>query len=123
METKAGLENLRVAAKFSSKQATKIEAQINELQAKIATASSIGDRLDACFAQINLVLDEIGKSREQFESNSPGALDSREQAEVEAKLSPFYTTEIEREVLRAALSGAPLPVAHQIIAGNDVELF
>jgi len=69
------------------------------------------------------VLKEIEKLRNQFENESTGALDSSEQAEVEARLSPFYTTEIEREVMRAALCGAPLPVAQQIMDGNDVELF
>jgi methyl-accepting chemotaxis protein len=122
-ETRAGLENLRAAAVFASKQATEIEDRISELQARIATTGSAGDRLDACFAHIDTVLGEVEESRNQFESDSAGALGSREQAEVEAKLSPFYTTEIEREVMRAALCGAPLPEAQQIMAGNDVELF
>jgi hypothetical protein len=30
---------------------------------------------------------------------------------------------MEREVLRAALNGAPLPVMQQNLVGNDVELF
>jgi chromosome segregation ATPase len=123
VETRAGLESLRAAASFSSTQAAQIEARISELQAKIATAGSTGDRLDVCFARIDAVLMEIEEMRRQFESDSAGVLDSREQAEVEARLSPYYTTEIEREVMRAALCGAPLPVAQQIMDGNDVELF
>jgi len=123
VETRTGLENLRAAAAFSSKQAVEIEARIRELKAKIAAAGSVGDRLDACFAQIDTVLKEIEELKSRFKSDSPGVLDSHELAEVEAKLSPFYTTEIEREVMRAALSGAPLPVAEKIMAGNDVELF
>jgi uncharacterized phage infection (PIP) family protein YhgE len=123
VEAKAGLDNLRAAAAFASRQALEIESRIGELQTQIAAAGSTGDRLDACFAQIDTVLREIEELRSQFESDSTGALDSREQADVEARLSPFYTTEIEREVMRAALCGAPLPVAQQIMAGNDVELF
>ena len=123
VETRAGLENLRAVAAFSSEQATEIEARISELQAKIATAGSTGDRLNACFAQIDTVLNQIEDLKRQFESDSTGALGVSEQAKVEAMLSPFYTTEIEREVLRAALCGAPLPVAQQNLAGNDVELF
>ena len=123
VETRAGLESLRAAASFSSTQAAQIEARISELQAKIATAGSTGDRLDVCFARIDAVLMEIEEMRRQFESDSAGVLDSREQAEVEARLSPYYTTEIEREVMRASLNGAPLPVAQQNLAGNGVELF
>lgn len=122
-ETRTGLDNLRAAAAFASKQALEIEARISELQAKIAAAGSAGDRLDACFAQIDTVLNKIEELRRLFESDAQNALGSSEQAEVEAELSPFYTTEIEREILRAALCGAPLPVAQQNLAGNDVELF
>jgi hypothetical protein len=43
--------------------------------------------------------------------------------EVERRFSASYTTEMEREVLRAALSGRPLPVTEQTFAGNAVELF
>jgi len=44
-------------------------------------------------------------------------------AEVEPLYSASYTTEMERDVLRAALHGTELPVAQQTFAGNDVELF
>ena len=37
--------------------------------------------------------------------------------------SGFYTTEIEREVMQAALHGTALPVLEQSFAGNEVELF
>jgi len=37
--------------------------------------------------------------------------------------SIFYSTEIERDVLRAALCGAPVPMPEKNQAGNDVELF
>jgi hypothetical protein len=44
-------------------------------------------------------------------------------AEVEQLFSAFYTTEMERDVLRAALRGTELPVAQQTFVGNSVELF
>jgi hypothetical protein len=34
-----------------------------------------------------------------------------------------YTTEMEREVMRAALRGMPLPGAKALLEGNSVELF
>jgi hypothetical protein len=42
---------------------------------------------------------------------------------MEVLFGASYTTEIERDVLRAALTGRPVPVAEQNLAGNDVELF
>jgi hypothetical protein len=42
---------------------------------------------------------------------------------VEKLFAAGYTTEIEREVLRAALRGEPLPSQQLSLAGNDVELF
>jgi hypothetical protein len=42
---------------------------------------------------------------------------------MEEMFSVYYTTEMERAVLRAALCGGPIPVADQRQAGNDVELF
>ncbi len=44
-------------------------------------------------------------------------------AEVEQLFSASYTTELERDVLRAALHGTALPVAQPTLAGNSVELF
>jgi hypothetical protein len=44
-------------------------------------------------------------------------------AETERLFSSYYTTEIEREVMHAALHGSPLPVLQQSFTGNSVELF
>jgi chromosome segregation ATPase len=123
METRAGLENLRSAAAFASKQATKIETMIGGFQAQIAAVGSTGDSLDACFAHIDKVLNELETLRRHFESDPPKTLSNGDQAEMEAMFSGLYTTEMEREVLRAALNGAPLPVMQQNLTGNDVELF
>ena len=123
METRVGLENLRTAAAFASKQATKIETMIGGFQAQIAAVGSTGDSLDACFAHIDKVLSELETLRRHFESDPPKALSNGDQAEMEAMFSGLYTTEMEREVLRAALKGAPLPVMQQNLTGNDVELF
>jgi len=122
-ETRTGLENLRAASAFASKQAAEIEAQIDELHTRIAETGSTADRLDTCFAHIDTVMNEVERLRSQFETGAPQLLGSREQAEMEAMFSASYTTEIEREVLRAALVGGPLPQAQQNLAGNDVELF
>lgn len=122
-ETVAGLAKLRAAAESVAGQAEEIEASIATLQERIAAAGAIGDQLNANFAQIDAARTAIEELRRQIEGDCPTALDAGELAEVEAAFSSFYTTEMEREVLRAALSGAPLPKAQQNLAGNDVELF
>jgi len=44
-------------------------------------------------------------------------------ADVERLFGVYYSTEIERAVLKAALTGMPLPRFEPPAAGNDVELF
>ena len=61
--------------------------------------------------------------RRQLEIDHPEVKERYDAAEVERLFSASYTTEMERDVLRAALSGAELPVAQQTFAGNSVELF
>ena len=58
-----------------------------------------------------------------MEIDSPGVKEGYDAAEVERLFSTSYTTEMERDVLQAALSGKALPVAQQNFAGNNVELF
>jgi DNA repair exonuclease SbcCD ATPase subunit len=94
-----------------------------KMQAKTAEAGSIGDRLDACFGRIDSVLAELEEVRRQLEIDHPTVKERNDDAEVERLFSASYTTEMERNVLHAALRGKPLPVAQQTFAGNSVELF
>jgi hypothetical protein len=122
-ETRTALESLRAAAGFAATQAVAIEATIGRMQTKIAEAGEIGDRLSASVAHVDAALSGIEALRGEFEEEfpeGPGAIDP---AEAEAIYSGSYTTAMEREVLRAALLGVPLPAAEQNLAGNDVELF
>jgi hypothetical protein len=121
--TRAGLENLRAAAGFTAQKAEEIEAATGMLQAKMAVIGATRDRLDASFALIGAVLGEIERVKLQLESDCPDARERCDRGETEAIFSASYTTEMEREVLRAALAGGPLPAAQQNLAGNDVELF
>jgi len=119
----AGLEGLARAAALTAGQAPEIDRFIGRLQAKIVEVGAAGDRLDTCFARIGAVLNELEQLRRQYESEAPAALAGSIKQNIEAVFSASYTTESEREILRAALLGAPLPAAQQNLAGNDVELF
>jgi len=83
----------------------------------IIEASRLGDKANAIL--------EIGKGITSLSTEWGQITDQSEQAmqEILKLYSISYTTEIEREVLHAALFGLPLPVAEAVSAGNDVELF
>ena len=122
-ETRTALESLHTAAEFAAEQGLAIEAAIRALQGKIAAAGDTADRLDASVAHIDAALSGIEALRQQCGEVCPEAIGAIDRAEAEALYSASYTTAMEREVLRAALVGGPLPAAQQNLAGNDVELF
>jgi chromosome segregation ATPase len=122
-ETRAALGSLRAAAEFVGTQATAIEAAIGGMQAEIAAAGASGDRLSASVARIDTALSGIQELQREIEQECPKGRGVVDHAEMEATYAASYTTEMEREVLRAALTGAPLPAAGHNLVGNDVELF
>jgi hypothetical protein len=123
VETRAALDNLRTAATFAARQAQEMNGAIEKMQTKIAAVGRSGNLLDACRGQVDGVLAEIETVTRQLEMDQPGVREQYDAAEVEQLFSASYTTEIERDVLRAALRGTALPMAQQTFAGNSVELF
>jgi glutathione S-transferase len=122
-QTWAGLETLRDAAVFAARQAQEMKAATEQMQAKTTAVGNTVDLLDACFGRIDEVLTNLEGVRHQIDIDCPQVKDGYDAAEAERLFSASYTTEMERDVLRAALSGAELPVAQQTFAGNSVELF
>ena len=122
-ETRSALDSLRAAAEFAAEQAVAIEGAIGALQAKIAVAGAAGSRLDALIAHVDAALSRIEALQRQIDEQYPEGVGPFDHAEMEALYSVSYTTEMEREVLHAALSGGPLPAAQRNLTGNDVELF
>jgi chromosome segregation ATPase len=118
--TRTGLEALREAAECADARGLAVEAAVRGLQARITEIGAAGERLESGFRRLEAVLDEIETLRRQLE-NAEGEI--RDTHAVEQQFSAHYTTEMERVVLRAALSGGPLPAAQQSFAGNSVELF
>jgi hypothetical protein len=122
-DTRMALESLRAAAEFVATQAVAIESSFGRMQTMIAAAGAAGDCLNATVTHIDAALSGVETLQREFEKECPGKRGAIDHAEMEAVYSAFYTTEMERAVLRAALMGAPLPAAEQNLAGNDVELF
>jgi uncharacterized phage infection (PIP) family protein YhgE len=122
-QTRAGLDNLRTAAAFAAQRAHEMEVATEKMQAKTTEAGNAVDLLDACFGRIDAVLTELEAVRRQLEIDNPDIKEQYDAAEVERLFSASYTTEMEREVLHAALCGTDLPTAQPTFAGNSVELF
>jgi hypothetical protein len=122
-ETKNCLDNLRIAAVSATRQAQGMEAVAEKMQAEIAEVGNPGDLLDACFGGIDSVLNGIESVQHQLEIDYPHVKGHYDAAAVEQVFSAFYTTEMERDVLHAALRGTALPMTQPTFAGNSVELF
>jgi hypothetical protein len=117
------LDSLRSASDFTARQSRDIQLATERLQALSSVVSRNGAQLDAVYGEIGAVLGEIEQLKDRLESgdlslDSPCDLD-----EMEELYSASYTTENEREILRAALMGAVLPESRPSLAGNEVELF
>ena len=123
VQTTVGLESLRTAAAFTARQAQEMGAATQRMQAKSTDVGNCVDLLDACYGPIDAILTELEAVKRQLERDYPEVEASYDTAEIERQFSAAYTTEMERDVLHAALRGTGLPVAQQTLAGNDVELF
>jgi hypothetical protein len=72
---------------------------------------------------VDAVLSEIERVALKLEMENPEVKGHCDAGAVEQLFSSSYTTELEREVLRAALRGGELPVAQAVLVGNSAELF
>jgi hypothetical protein len=81
------------------------------------------DLLSGCFGRIDAVVAELEGLKRGWERECPEVKKAYDEGEVERMFAESYTTETEREVLRAALHGTGLPAAPPTLAGNSVELF
>lgn len=122
-QTRAGLQSLREAAAFSEEEGRKIEAWTATMRSKIEAIGTSSDRLDACFGRIDSVLEQVEAMKQRLEVEHPGVECEVDAEEIEREFSASYTTQAERQVLQAAMSGAELSIVSQSMDGNSVELF
>ncbi len=121
--TRAALSEVRDAAAFVAKEAARVQEATERMRADTERAGNTGDRLDRCVGELGRALDPIEAISRRLEADDPEIAGRYDRAEVEELFSAFYTTEVERSVLQAALEGTPLPVLEESFAGNEVELF
>jgi ElaB/YqjD/DUF883 family membrane-anchored ribosome-binding protein len=122
-QTASGLENLRSAAECTDQLAHKMKAAMEKMQAKISEIGKGSDLLDACVGRGQAVLAAIEGLTRRLEDEHPGVQRRYDAAAAEKLYAASYTMELEREVLRAALDGKPLPMIQATFSGNSAELF
>ncbi len=122
-ETRAALDKVRRAAAFVADEAAQMQAITQSMQAHLAEVAATGNRLELCFGHLDTVLGQTEGLAREWENDHAIAAEQCDTAEVECWLSSFYTTEVERAVMKAALYGTALPVIEHSFAGNAVELF
>lgn len=122
-ETASALDKVRSAAAFVANEAAQMQATTENMHAHLAEVSGTGDRMDACFGRLKAVVGEIESMASDVKKDDESILERCNPSEVEQWLSPFYTTEVERAVMSAALHGTAMPVVQPSFAGNAAELF
>jgi hypothetical protein len=115
-----GLQILRGAAACAEAKGLEIQEQTHVVRERIAGIGGSRDRLESCFARLSAALSVLDQVREAIPVAEEAVCDAEA---VEQRFAAEYTTETEREVLRAALSGGPLPAVSTGFGGNGVELF
>jgi hypothetical protein len=119
-ETRGGMEILREGAACANRQGREIEEGTQNLKVRMAEIGAARDRIEACMGRLESAIAGIEAVGQELAND--GAPETCDAEAVERRFSAGYTTEMERQVLRAALHGGPLPVA-QAFTGNSVELF
>jgi hypothetical protein len=122
-QTRTGLENLRRAADFALMQGKKIEVVTDVMRTRSREIEKASQQLDTCFGHIDAVVNALESMKHDLEADHPGVRQRYDEVEIERTFSTSYTTQTEREVLRAALSGTAFSGTQQCTMGNSVELF
>jgi hypothetical protein len=122
-QTRAALDEVRNGAAFVAEEAAQIQTLATRMQAGLVDVDNTETELESCFSHLDNAVARVESVLKVLATEGPGNSEDRDMAEIERSFSSFYTNEIEREVMRAALHGAPLPVLQQSFTGNSVELF
>ena len=122
-QTKATLEDVRKTAAFVDKQASEMHTITQEMQATAADVHRTQELLLASFAGLAAALSGVQGVSRDLAAAAPQVSGDQDVEQAEQLFSSCYTTEIERQILRAALNGTAMPVPQQTFEGNSVELF
>ena len=123
MRARAGLERLQAASEFATKQTRDIELGLDAMKATAGGITKSVEVLDRSYRQLDEVLNCLRDAQHQLEAVPSEAPGERHLELIRQQFSASYTTEVEREVLDAALGGTALPPPQPSLEGNGVELF
>ncbi len=123
LQTRTGLGELREASNFTAIRAREMTLATEQMQATIKRVAASAEILDEAFGQSAVVLRELESLRLHLEVYYPWVRQEVNLHEAEHLFGAFYTTELERDVLGAALLQTDLPAHQPSLAGNSVELF
>jgi hypothetical protein len=123
IQTREGLGSLREAAEFASSQCKEIECGLAAMQMRSDGIAGGSDALEAAYAGIRALIEEMLEVKRQLEADPANTASEFDVTEAERQFSASYTTEVERQVLHAALRGTAPPVLQQSSQGHSVELF
>ena len=122
-QTKNALYAVRTAAAFVAGEAAQMQTATARMQTDLSRVETTGNRLDSGLGYLETALNQIEALARRWEAEDPHLAGRWDAEEAKKVFSTFYTTEIERDVMHAALSGTQLPVLQQSLVGNAVELF
>jgi ElaB/YqjD/DUF883 family membrane-anchored ribosome-binding protein len=122
-QTHSSLESLRSTANFAADQAQRMREATEQMQREIAAVRLSGDVLADCHERFEGVKKQIEQALCVLAVGHANWKADYDAPEVERAFSASYTIEMERQVLQAALRGAPVPAAQQNFAGHSAELF
>jgi transcriptional regulator len=122
-KTATGLKNLRSAASIAVMQGKRIETVTDRMWVKSKEIERASQLLHTCFDRIDAVVNVLESMKLDLEADHPGVRQEYDEAEIQRLFSASYTTQVEREVLRSALSGTVFTGLPQYSTGNSVELF
>ena len=122
-ETAEVLTGVRNTAEFVAHEAVQMQIATTSMHANVVAVADTGTRLEFCFSHLTTILARIATVAHELEKQDAHLAGLCDTSEVEQWLSALYTTEIERQVMSAALHGTAMPVEQQASAGNAVELF
>jgi uncharacterized protein YqgV (UPF0045/DUF77 family) len=122
-ETHAMLQTVGDGAARASTIAADIDKVARQMRLIIKNVERETEELEKGFGEFELVLLNLDGTMKRIEAYDPDIAEQVDPAKVEDLFSCLYTTQTERDVMRAALRGAPPPLAQQPLSGNDVELF
>jgi hypothetical protein len=122
--TRERIAALKDAAAMAARNSGRVDLAVTRLKNEI---DEVSVATEGARQSLNLIERAIGflsqAQRTKTSDDLPGLTDA-DLHQIEARCEASYTTELERQILRAALHGQAVPLpGEQAAIGNDVELF